>query len=53
MNLPGVRVGVLDLDQHDPDGVREIVEHLGLDLPILHGRGTPRPPNAGCNCCRP
>lgn len=41
-NLPGVRVGLLDLDQHDPDGVREIVKHLGLDLPILHGRGTPR-----------
>lgn len=41
-NLPGFRVGLLDLDQHDPDGVREIVEHLGLDLPILHGRGTPR-----------
>jgi len=40
-NLPGVRVGLLDLDQHDPDGAREIVKHLGLDLPILHGRGTP------------
>ncbi len=41
-NLPGVRVGLLDLDQHEPDGVREIKERLGLDLPILHGRGTPR-----------
>lgn len=40
-NLPGVRVGLLDLDAHDPDGVRNIVDHLGLDLPILHGVGTP------------
>lgn len=40
LNLPGVRVGLLDLDAHDPDGVRNIVDHLGLDLPILHGVGT-------------
>ena len=41
MNLPGVRVGLLDLDQHDPDGVRDIVGRLRLDLPIVHGKGTP------------
>jgi acetoin utilization deacetylase AcuC-like enzyme len=41
MNLPGCRVGLLDLDQHDPDGVRDIVARLGLNIPILHGRGTP------------
>lgn len=41
LNLPGVRVGLLDLDAHDPDGVRNIVDQLGLDLPILHGVGTP------------
>lgn len=41
LNLPGVRVGLLDLDAHDPDGVRNIVDHLGLDLPIVHGVGTP------------
>lgn len=40
-NLPGVRVGLLDLDAHDPDGVRDIVAHLGLSIPILHGKGSP------------
>ena len=40
-NLPGLRVGLLDLDQHDPDGLRDIVGRLGLNIPILHGRGTP------------
>ncbi len=41
LNLPGVRVGVLDLDAHDPDGVRDIVAQLGPSIPILHGKGTP------------
>lgn len=41
-SLPaGTRVGLLDLDAHDPDGVRDIVTHLGLSIPILHGTGTP------------
>ena len=41
LNLPGVRVGLLDLDAHDPDGARDIVGRLRLDLPIAHGKGTP------------
>jgi acetoin utilization deacetylase AcuC-like enzyme len=41
LNLPDLRVGILDLDQHDPDGVRDIVARLRLDIPIVHGRGTP------------
>jgi len=41
LNLPGVRVGVLDLDAHDPNGVRDIVAQLGPSIPILHGKGTP------------
>ena len=42
LNLPaGTRVGILDLDQHDPDGVRDIVARLRLGIPIVHGRGTP------------
>jgi acetoin utilization deacetylase AcuC-like enzyme len=41
LNLPACRVGLLDLDQHDPDGVRDIVAHLRLGIPIVHGRGTP------------
>lgn len=40
-NLPGLRIGLLDLDQHDPDGVRDIIGRLKIDMPILHGRGTP------------
>ncbi len=41
-NLPDYRVGVLDLDMHDPDGVRDIKERLGLRFPLVHGRGTPQ-----------
>ena len=41
LNLTGVRVGLLDLDAHDPDGVLDIVAQLGLSIPILHGKGTP------------
>ncbi len=42
LNLPaGTRTGILDLDQHDPNGVRDIIAYLGLDLPLVHGRGSP------------
>lgn len=42
LNMPAAtKVGILDLDQHDPDGVRDIVARLGLNIPIVHGRGTP------------
>lgn len=41
-NLPaGTRTGILDLDQHDPNGVRDIIERLDLDIPLVHGRGSP------------
>ncbi len=41
-NLPaGTRTGILDLDEHDPNGVRDIINHLGLDIPLVHGRGSP------------
>jgi acetoin utilization deacetylase AcuC-like enzyme len=33
------RVGVLDLDQHDSNGVRDIIEHLGLDFIQLYSFG--------------
>jgi acetoin utilization deacetylase AcuC-like enzyme len=42
LNLPaGTRTGILDLDQHDPNGVRDIIERLDLDIPLVHGRGSP------------
>jgi acetoin utilization deacetylase AcuC-like enzyme len=42
LNLPAAtKIGILDLDQHDPDGVRDIVARLRLGIPIVHGRGTP------------
>lgn len=42
LNLPaGTRAGVLDLDAHDPNGVRDIINHMGLDIPLVHGTGSP------------
>jgi acetoin utilization deacetylase AcuC-like enzyme len=42
LNLPaGTKAGILDCDQHDPNGPRDIIRRLRLDMPLVHGKGSP------------